>query len=121
MGFDLLPDYGSDVQYVKAPERLKFPLDEDWAGRAPYLKYDGWSYEREVRIGVLLKEPAPNGFHYNSFGDGFILKEVIVGSANPISNTSMQKLLRPHLGVSMRKVRPAYKEFMMVKDLRGLS
>jgi Protein of unknown function (DUF2971) len=88
LGFDI-PDAQADGGYYLhvsyQPNLLVAQrpgdVNQDFSGRLLSTKYEGWSYEREVRLFVALNDPPDNnGMSWFDFGSGLDLKEVIVGA-----------------------------------------
>ena len=122
LGFDITSDRGwGEVIYVNKPMPVKNVMTASEAEDIVNTKYSGWSYEEEVRMWIYLVKRSANGLHFFDFNKQLVLKEVVVGHANRISQKAISEALKGHPGVRLMKARPAHKEFMMVKDLKGLS
>ncbi|GHF31412.1 hypothetical protein GCM10017044_28720 [Kordiimonas sediminis] len=84
-------------------------------------KYSHWSYEREWRAFVNLDQRLQGEKHYfTDFEDNMVLKEVIVGCKSKVTRNQLDDVLGDlKSGVKTFKVRPAFKQFKIVKNQNG--
>jgi len=122
LGFDVLGNTLKEVKYVS--ERLVFKSTRDMTkGKAIELlstKYQGWSYEKEVRSFLDLDEKDNrNGFYFADFGDGIKLKEVLVGPECKVKKKEIMARLRGYPNVRVIKTRLAFTKFEVIENKMG--
>jgi hypothetical protein len=91
LGFDIPggepgANYDTDVLYQPNLLQIRGPEDVnlDLADRLHRTKHESWSYEQEVRMFVQVNDPPDaNNLRWVGFGDGLVLKEVIIGVQCP--------------------------------------
>lgn len=122
LGFDL-PDGGEPtfhaVDYIEQPIKLTH-IDANVASKMLFTKYAHWAYEEEIRVWAPLEEKS--GDHYfKAFDEQLLLREVIVGPANPVSKRRIIEVLRSYSrAVTITQARIAYDAFKIVQDGKGL-
>jgi hypothetical protein len=122
LGFEVPDKFLEEVNYVS--ERVDFRREKPWDAVVDsrvqeflLTKYDHWSYEQEVRMFGELKVSDSSGLFFQPFSEDMVLKEVIVGFASTITRRDVEAALGELIGaVECYKVRPAFKEFKMVKN-----
>ncbi len=93
LGFDVAPN-SFNIKEVKYPsERKKVSLDPQTVTSSEYIeavgfiKYEGWSYEKEHRFFVKLDDcMCIEGNYFLKFGNDLNLKKVIIGPEHPSKN-----------------------------------
>lgn len=127
LGFDIPEKYLAPVKYVS--ERLDYEIDRPWAeggidarvDECFLTKYDHWSYEEEMRLfGDLGKPDRQTGLYFQEYDEHMRLTEIIVGCVSDVKKSDLRTSFGESIeGVDIYKVRPAFKSFRMVRDLRG--
>jgi Protein of unknown function (DUF2971) len=87
LGFDVSDQYAIPVKYIGARAAVRFRddlgarrIDPTFAFELMCSKYEGWSYEEEIRMYVGFHETEPeSGLHFYRFGTDLVLREVILG------------------------------------------
>jgi hypothetical protein len=87
LGFDIPDEIVMPVNYE--PNRLQVDIRKDFKDgvigekmmqRVLSTKFEDWKYEDEVRVFVRLDEKdSKTGLYYQDYGEGLLLKEVIIG------------------------------------------
>lgn len=90
--------------------------------RLMYSKFDGWSYEQEFRTHTAL-EPEyfdQNSRHYfHPFDENLRLVKLLVGHQSEVTRQQVSDALGPLISeVESFKVRPAFKDFSLTRNLR---
>lgn len=128
LGFDLRR--GNEVLsvvYEKKRHRLKSGTNEDDSSislelqnRLFQTKYEGWSYEQEIRrIVDLSKAQQENGLYFLPFDDDLRLREIILGARNELSLESIRALTKStNEGVAVFKTRLERRGYRIVADGR---
>ncbi|OGQ56760.1 MAG: hypothetical protein A3J24_03920 [Deltaproteobacteria bacterium RIFCSPLOWO2_02_FULL_53_8] len=129
LGFDVPNDAPKQVQYK--PARLTQLLGDNptLADINPAVleallttKYKDWSYEREWRLIMSFKHASTgaDGKHFLPFYEHiFALREVILGDRCEWTLKDAAKVVgKVSKIVALKKVRPSFREFEMVRDLR---
>ena len=126
LGFDIPEKKFVNVTYqIDRLELEDETLTEETVMRFLSTKYNGWSYEEEVRVMTTLSERTPQDQNYYAdFGDELRLSEVIVGALGDVSRKDLEEELnRASLGrsnIKLSKARLAFRSFAVVPDKRGL-
>jgi hypothetical protein len=104
LGFDI-PEGGQgenndmDVFYQPNKLQIRDPKDVniDLIVRLCHTKYEGWSYEQEVRMLVALNDPPDENIHWFEFGSQLILKEIIIGAqCEPKKSKELEEATKPY-------------------------
>lgn len=84
------------------------------------VKFDAWSYESEYRMLVELGNQDPvSGLFFQSFQPHMTLRQVLVGERCDITRQQLDRVLGSEFGgVERFKVRAAFKNFDIVRNLR---
>jgi hypothetical protein len=128
LGFDVPDELPKRVTYCKEPlvvgnltsastvEQLNMVVDVNG-----YAKYDGWTYEKEVRIhGPRVKMDEETGKYFVKFGEQLRLKEVIAGARFPMSKRPIEEALRGYSeDVKIVKAARSAKKFEIILDQGG--
>jgi len=120
LGFDISDGYLTPLKYVDARILHVFdkevPTNDQFIDQMLYHKATEWKYEREIRAIVLLDGPRRTMYHI-PFGVDLQLREVIIGSRNPMSPRDLEPfILAQETSVQIIKARPAFKKFEMVEN-----
>lgn len=129
LGFDVAGEVAQPVSYDAKRISLEFiegvdrpRVEPSMVEKLLTIKYEEWSYEKEVRVFLPLEPTDLDGDHYFQRFDGNIaLREIIVG---PLCESPID-LLRSHAksfspDVSVVKARLAFQTFTVVPDRRFL-
>lgn len=123
LGFDVRKSTIMEVNYVKERQGFNSDTDLTQATMKKLLstKYEGWSYEDEIRVFTHLKDKdEKTGLYFAEFGDDIKLKEVLVGPLCKVTKKEIMGELRGYLKpVQVIKTRLAFKSFSVVKNLQG--
>jgi len=123
LGFDVRDDTLKEVKYVSRRLVLKSlrNLTKGTAIKFLSTKYQGWSYEKEVRVFLSLEEKDKrNGFYFADFGDGIKLKEVLAGPVCKVKKKEITDSLRGYPeSVQVIKTRLAFQSFTVVENKKG--
>jgi hypothetical protein len=124
LGFDISDEHIKPIEYI--PELMQPDVDmkkefggvdESYFEKLFNLKYEGWKYEKEVRVLVPLEEQHPSGFYFTDFKGNMSLKEVILG---PRCTVSLDEIKKHLYGYNERldvfKSRIAFTKYEVVKD-----
>jgi hypothetical protein len=128
LGFDVPDEQPKEVTYRGEPlvvgnladaptvEQLNMVVDLNG-----YAKYDGWSYEKEVRIhGTRAEMDEETGKYFVKFGEQLKLKEVIAGARFPLSRRPIEEALRGYSeDVKIVKAARSARKFEIILDRRG--
>ena len=93
LGFEVVSNRFT-IKEVKYPsERKKISLDPQtvtpngYISAVGFIKYEGWSYEKEHRFFVKLDDCiCIEGNYFLKFGNDLVLKKVIIGPEHPSNN-----------------------------------
>jgi hypothetical protein len=126
LGFDVISDCARDVKYVKQVmivgklhQSMKSENDEVLEHLLG-AKYDGWSYEEEVRLtGRAVNMIDDEGLHFVPFGDYLCLKEVIAGARFSMGRSVIDEALSGYAGVDVIKACCSPTFFSIVADPAG--
>jgi len=91
--------------------------------RLMYSKFDGWSYEQEFRTHTPLEPELlekSTGHYFHQFGEKLRLRKVMVGYKSLVTRAQILDALGS-LGMDVEsfKVRPAFKDFSLTRNLRN--
>lgn len=80
-------------------------------------KFRAWSYERERRLFVELKDPDPvTGLYFHPFGKGFDPVRIILGHRSTASKETIERLCELNGGrIDVIRARPAFRDFRVVR------
>ncbi len=122
LGFDVRDKTLEEVKYTS--RRLVFKSERDLTkGTAIKLlstKYQGWSYENEIRSFLDLDEKDKrNGLYFADFSDGIKLKEVLVGPECKVKKKEIMARLHGYPSVRVIKTRLAFTKFSVVENNLG--
>jgi len=122
LGFDVRDNTLKEVKYTS--KRLVFKsvrdLTKGTAIRLLSTKYQGWSYENEVRSFLSLdEEDEENGLYFADFGDGIKLNEVLAGPGCKVKRKEIMDRLSGYSKVRVIKTRLAFTSFAVVEDKKG--
>jgi hypothetical protein len=125
LGFDVPDELLVPVNYIQGLDKIKILANEtkqstidNLLERLRYTKFDGWSYENELRQFFKLKELShQSSLHFVPFSDTLILREVILGPRCDIPVDAVRTLVESFLGkVHVSRARIAYTKFGVVED-----
>lgn len=125
LGFDVPDQLLKPVQYIQGLHKIKILASkteqstiDNLLKRLRYTKFDGWSYEDEVRQFFFLDELSyQSGLHFVPFSDSLMLREVILGPRCDIPIDAVRTLVETILGdVRVTRARIAYTKFGVVED-----
>lgn len=118
LGFDVDDKLLKKVFYVK--NRLKYKLinPSEKNNKLLTTKFYHWSYEKEHRIIISIKNIEPkNGLYFEKFSDQIKLKEVIIGCQSELTQSDILKELKiKPSSVRIINTRPAFRQFKIVWD-----
>ena len=93
LGFEVLSNRFTIKEVKYPPERKKSSLDpktvtpSEYIEAVGFIKYEGWSYEKEHRFFVKLDDCiCIEGNYFLEFGNDLELKKVIIGPEHPSKN-----------------------------------
>jgi len=126
LGFDVPDQLLVPVHYIQGLHRVKILAKETTQStidnlleRLRYTKFDGWSYEDELRQFFKLEELSrQSGLHFVPFSDTLVLREVILGPRCDIPVDAVRTLVEYFPGVRVTQARIAYSKFGVVEDKR---
>ncbi len=88
--------------------------------RLEWCKYEGWSYEEEVRVGASRAEiDEETGMYFVNFDEHLKLKEVIAGARFPMSKRPIEDALSGYEDVKIAKAVASPERFEIIIDERG--
>lgn len=124
LGFEIIPDILTKVDYVSKLEKLDdkpIPMsNEELCSILIKTKFQDWKYEKESRLIVKLKENIEEGgLFFKKFGVDIKLKEVILGANCPIKLSAINELLEltnPNEKIKTIKARIAFSNYKVVTD-----
>lgn len=125
LGFDVPDRLLTRVEYLerRIPFRTMLPDKRegpDVAGPLFRMKFKGWSYEREWRRVVRLRDARKEGGHFFwPFGKDLALREVIAGPRCRISEQRLRQAAGPTTAVI--QARAAFRSFGVVVQQRGFA
>ena len=112
----------ADFTPLKFPPNLRsLPEAEQLkcANRAIFTKFNGWEYEKEIRIWALLSNEE-DGLHFLEFEERMRLVEVIIGASCTLTRAAITRALGTLASeVKITRARAAYDGFRMVEDERA--
>ena len=128
LGFDISAEYLLPIRYQS--KRIQVDLVQSYdqgslnvkfMNRMLRTKFRDWSYEKEVRVPVELKEiDEKTGLYFYNFSTDLRLKEIIVGPLCSASESDIQNALsNDDLSVKVVKARLAFQSFTVVKNRKG--
>lgn len=117
MGFDVPDSLVMPVTYTATrlpldPEKTELNLE--FAFQWISTKYEGWTYEEEMRV-FATRTDGP----YMDFGPNLVLREVIAGPLCPYTARLRAAMRCCSPDVELVRSRLAFRSFEVVKDLRG--
>jgi hypothetical protein len=116
LGFDVPDTIVREVKYTTVRPKLGKNISEDEIASLLYLKYAGWSYEKEWRAWVSLNEKV-DGHYFCDFDQNFLLKEIYVGSFSDLSRMQVTDAVgHTEHKVFIRKTRLGFKNFSIVEN-----
>jgi hypothetical protein len=126
LGFDV-PDervrevkYVGDIMVVGRLRRAVANENDELLERLLWAKYDGWSYEQEVRsIGQKVNMIEDGGEYFVPFGRYLCLKEVIAGARFSMKRSVIDEALGGYPGVLVVKAKCSPTSFGVIADERG--
>jgi len=93
LGFEVMSSTFKIIKVDYPPERKRISLDpkvvtpSEYIEAVGFIKYEGWSYEKEHRFFVRLHECiCIEGNYFVKFDKGLSLKQVIIGPEHPSKN-----------------------------------
>ena len=93
LGFEVASNIYSIKEVEYPSERKRISLDPntvtliEYINQVGFIKYEGWSYEKEHRFSVKLDDCTNiEGNYFLKFGDDLVLKKVIIGPEHPSKN-----------------------------------
>jgi hypothetical protein len=116
LGFDVSDETTRPVEYVKEPEMVgamstlhneRFDLgkSEVVANKLLGTKYDGWSYEKEIRVHVTREEKDDScGQYFSDFNPQCLLREIILGSRCQTEINEIENALKDYPDRSAIKI-----------------
>lgn len=124
LGFDVADEQLKNVKYIDKllqpdidMKKMFGSLNQEFVENLFLIKYEGWSYEDEVRVLVRLEEKDNSGFYFASFEGNMDLKEVILGARSTATVEQVKKYLCAYNSrVTVFKARPAFTKYEMVRD-----
>jgi hypothetical protein len=134
LGFEVPEERTRPVEYlpeiqaienmiVETPVDFKVEQGEKVVGRLLGAKYEGWSYEQEVRVHVPCDEKdEETGQYFVNFNEGLVLREVIAGARFSFSRKVIEDALAGYSGrddVQIVKARPLSSAYQIVIDEKG--
>lgn len=126
LGFDIPDEMLAEVEYRR--KRLpaayfdklldESPLVSDEAMRKILaVKYTHWRYEAEYRRWCGINaDNAIDEHHFQDFGDGIRLKEIVVGANSDATRADVTGALNGLTGVRVWKARLAFQSYRVVKN-----
>jgi len=129
LGFDIASSLLTPVRYTRRRRTVRFAdhdpekgLDEWFVQDLLRTKYRHWRYEDEVRVLVKLDpKKFEDGSYFYPFGEGLMLRTVILGPLCESSDTGIKELVSStYQRVTVVKARLAFNSFEVVTDRRSL-
>lgn len=128
LGFDVPDELTKTVTYLRdvlvVENLIDAPTEEQMriVDLLCYAKYEGWFYEKEVRVIGMRKEiDEKTGKYFVSFGEHLRLKEVITGVSFPMSNRPLiEDALKDYEDVKIVKTVKSVKRFEILVDEHSL-
>jgi hypothetical protein len=124
LGFELPDNVAIKVKYTE--DRPLYPSDKvlegakhnkDFLVELVRTKSLSWAYEEEVRVGYALSTlDLENGLYFDRFGSDLILKEVITGCNNALSNEKLLSLLGEFEKITVIRSKKHLKLYQIVKE-----
>jgi hypothetical protein len=127
LGFDVNDEHTREVAYVGDILIVGNLNDGPREERRRILdclygaKYEGWSYEREVRVhGSRAELDEETRQYFVNFDEHLILKEVVAGARFSMSKRPIEDALQGYSGdVKILKARPCPRRFEIIVDEDG--
>lgn len=124
LGFDVPDEALKKVRYITKRKQFKIgksldshEITTELMSLAIRYKYKEWSYEREYRGIVPLKERDKSNYYFIPFSEDFILKEVIIGANCERTPIWFKDILLPYVSpIKVIKSRLAFQCFKVVKN-----
>ena len=124
LGFDVDNQILKKVEYISTRKRHQLGqsledhnITSDLMSAAVRYKFKEWSYEREYRGIVPLKERDHSGHYFVSFDNDFVLREVIIGARCDRKPIDFKELLSQYDdSVKVLKSRLAFKSFKVLRN-----
>ena len=122
LGFDVPRSEAIKIHYVseRKPDPLNHELElrgvtNELLEEAMRSKYDGWAYEKERRVKVMLQHPV-DGLFFKSFDDSLHLREVILGARCSMAPIDVvEAVVNPPLDVEIFQARAAFGKFAICR------
>jgi hypothetical protein len=116
LGFAVPDNLIKRVKYVTARPKLSKAVSDGEIAELLFMKYDGWSYEREWRVWSTLDERS-DGHYFYGFGEKLSLREIYVGSFSELARKQVEEALgKTEQKVFIRKTRLGFKSFSVVEN-----
>lgn len=126
LGFDIPDDLAITIRYVSGREALRFQndvesegVDTNFALNLLRSKFNGWKYEKEVRMYLDLDADTQrdHDLHFYSFGRDLKLREVVLGPRCESTVADIRRLV-DHLcpNVKLTQSRLAFETFRVVTN-----
>ena len=124
LGFELPDDAAIEVDYTKDRPLFswnKLPKGDKqlntFLHKLINTKFLSWAYEEEVRFGYILsKLDLENKLYFQKFDSDLILKEVITGCNNTLSDEKLLSLLDEFEKITVIRSRKHLKLYQIVKE-----
>jgi len=120
LGFDVDDRGLKPVTYSVDRPNLKLPPTLESINELLFTKFQGWSYEEELRNWFRLDEKE-DGHYFYPFDQMVRLREVIAGALCNLNRTEIDDALQGQSAVAVFKARLAFKTFRVVKNRKGFS
>ncbi|MCK5507793.1 MAG: DUF2971 domain-containing protein [Desulfobacterales bacterium] len=117
LGFDVPDHLLAKVDYVKERLSQNSEINEELMLKFLTIKFEHWSYEKEYRLFVELKEKDKDGNYYADFSDELQLKQVIIGAHSGITRKQIDTVLNSYIGeIEIFKARASFRRFEVVRN-----
>lgn len=117
LGFDVSDHFLAKVDYVKERLSQNGEINEELMLKFLTTKFEHWSYEKEYRLFVDLKEKDKDGNYYADFSDKLQLKQVIIGAHSGVTRKQIDIALVSYMGdLEIFKARSGFRRFEVVRN-----
>jgi hypothetical protein len=128
LGFEVPEGCAKDVKYVGEVKQIGMLRtavggeNDEVLEHLLWAKYEGWSYEQEVRLlGRKVNMTEEGGAVFVPFGPQLHLKEVIAGPRCSMGRNVIDQALSGYSGVVVIKAKCSASRFEVVADHRGFA
>lgn len=125
LGFDVDDAHIEKIDYYPKRIKLKIDMDKKFGGLNEEIineivlraKYEGWRYEKEVRVYVPKEEQDASGLYFANFEGNMELKEIILGPRSFLKTDQIARYLCSYRNrVEVFQSRISFTEYEVVKN-----